>query len=97
MVKKIVETEVDFLDYAACGKGIFEEENFYDISIRLSKMTTDHRGGSCGIGTGNSGNPLILCENCFSNNGMDPIMKLKIIMELERERRELEPEPRGKS
>lgn len=97
MVKKIVEMEVDFPECATCGKGIFEGEKFFDISIRLSKMTVDNRGGSCGHSTGNSGDPLILCENCFSNNGMDPIIKLKIIVELERQRRELEPKPVGKS
>jgi len=90
MVKKMVEMEVDFPECACCGKGIFEGENFYDISIRLSKMIVDHRGGGCGCSAGNSGNPLTLCEICFSANGMDQIVKLKLIMELERQRRELE-------
>uniref|UniRef100_A0A6M3X520 Uncharacterized protein n=1 Tax=viral metagenome TaxID=1070528 RepID=A0A6M3X520_9ZZZZ len=97
MVKKIVETEEDFPDCAACGKGIFEGENFYDISIRLSKMTVDNRGGGCGRSTGNSSNPLRICENCFSNDGMEPIVKLRIIQELEKQKRELEPKPRRKS
>jgi len=91
MVKKTVEMEVDFPECAVCGKGIFEGDDYFNIEIGLSKMTVDHRGGGCGCRAGNSGNPLTLCENCFSDNGMDPIMKLKIIMEWERQRRELEP------
>jgi len=91
MVKKIVETEVDFPECTVCGKGIFEGEKFFDISIRLSKMTVDNRGGSCGRSTGNSGNPILLCENCASNNEMDSIVKLRIIQELERQKKELEP------
>ena len=90
MVKKIVELEVDFPECAGCGKGIFEGEDYFNINIRLSKMTVDHRGGGCGCSTGNSGNPLTLCEICFSDNGMEPIVKLKLIVELERQRRELE-------
>ena len=90
MVKKIVEMEVDFPDCACCGKGILEGEQYFDINIRLSKMIVDHRGGGCGCSAGNSSNPLRVCENCFTDNGMDSIMKLKIIVELERQRRELE-------
>ncbi len=97
MVKKTVETEVDFPDCATCRMGIFEGENFFDISIRLSKMTVDHRGGGCGRRTGNSGNPLRICENCFSNDSMEPIVKLRIIQELEKQKRELELKPGGKS
>ena len=91
MVKKTVETEVDFPDCAACGKGIFEGENYFNIDIRLSKMTVDNRSGSCGHRTGNSGNPLRVCESCVSNNEMDSIVKLRIIQELEKQKRELEP------
>lgn len=90
MVKKMVEMEVDFPDCAGCGKGILEGDDCFSIDIGLSKMTVDHRGGGCGCRAGNSGNPLTLCENCFSYNGMEQIVKLKIIVELERQRRELE-------
>lgn len=96
MVKKMVEMEVDFPECAGCGRGIFDGEHYFKIEIGLAKITVDHRGSSCGCRAGNSGNPLILCENCFSDNGMDPIMKLKIVLELERQRRELE-KIRGKS
>ena len=89
MVKKIVETEVDFPECTVCGKGIYNGERFFDISIRLSKMTVDNRGGSQGPSTGNSGNPIHLCESCFSNNEMDSIVKLRIILELERQKKEL--------
>lgn len=86
--------EVDFPECATCGKRIFEGGKFFDISIRLSKLTVDNCGGAGGISTGNSGNPLRICENCFSKDscdGMAPLVKLKIILELERQKRELEP------
>jgi len=91
MVKKIVKMEVDFPECAACGKGIFEGGDYFNIDIRLSKMTVDNRDGSCGTSTGNSGNPLRICESCVSNNEMDSIVKLRIIQELEKQKRELEP------
>ena len=96
MVKKMVEMEVDFPDCAGCGKGILEGDDYFSIDIGLSKGKVDHRGSSCGCRAGNSGNPLTLCENCFSDSGMDTVVKLKIIMELERQRRILE-NIRGKS
>lgn len=96
MVKKMVEMEVDFPDCAGCGKGILEGDDYFSIYIRLSKNTVDHHGGSSGCRAGNSGNPLTLCENCFSDNGMDTVVKLKIIIELEKQKRELD-KIRGKS
>lgn len=90
MVMKTVETKVDFPECTVCGNGIFEGEKCFDIRIMLSRRTVDHRGGSQGPSTGNSGNPLLLCDNCFSNNEMDPIVKLRIIQELERQKKELD-------
>ncbi len=63
MVKKTVEMEVEYPDCAACGKGIFDGEKYYEIDIRLAKMTC-HRGdgyGGSGLSTGNSLRPLIVC------------------------------------
>jgi len=90
MVKKTVEIDVDFPECTVCGHGIFDGEKYFNISIMLSKMTVNNRGGSYGSNMNNSGDPLLLCENCMSNNEMDSIIKLRIIQELEKQKRELE-------
>lgn len=87
-MKKTVEMEVEYPDCAVCGKGIFDREKFYEIHISLSLMTCHcgDRYTTSGIGTGNQP-PLIICENCFLNDDA----KQKVIEEIERLKRELEP------
>lgn len=86
MVKKTVEMEVEYPDCAACGKGIFDGEGFYEVETKLSFMTC-HKGDgytTTGIGTGFQ-HPVILCENCFLNEEA----KQKVIKEIERQKQEL--------
>lgn len=89
MVKKTVEMEVEYPDCALCGEGIFDGEKFYEVHISLSLMTC-HKGDgytTSGISTGSNQPPLIICEKCFLNDDA----KQKVIEEIERLKRELEP------
>lgn len=88
MVKKKVEMEIEYPECTSCHNGIFDGEKYFEIGVSLSKMTC-HRGdgySTTGISTRNTQNPIIVCENCFLNDEA----KKKIMLELERQKQELE-------
>lgn len=64
MAKKTIEIEVNYPDCTICGNEISGGEKYFSLGINLVKHTLDKTGGSCGIQTGNSQRPLIICKNC---------------------------------
>lgn len=74
MVKKKVEMEVEYPDCIVCGEGIFDGEEYYDLSVNIARFTC-HRGDSyvtAGISTGQK--QVTYHEKC-AGKASEPILR----------------------
>lgn len=77
MVKKKVEMEVEYPDCIVCGEGIFDGEEYNDLSVSIARYTC-HRGDgyvTSGIGTGR--NQITYHEKCAGKVGEHILRRIR--------------------
>lgn len=81
MAKKKVEMVVEYPDCIVCGEGIFDGEEYYDLSVNIAKYTC-HRGDSyVTSGTSTGQKQIMFHEKCNGKAGQHILRRISEMQE----------------